>query len=107
MLASTLLALLPLLAAPVAAAPTPIPVHHLQKRWNECWGYNSAGCPYSDVGSHGAVATVGRGYLELEADRQEVGTCSAYGVQILQQGGSAADCEFQRHWSGGCGGADR
>jgi len=49
-----LFALLPLLAAPVAASALPNP----HKRWNRCYGYNPDGCPFPDSGAHGAVATV-------------------------------------------------
>jgi hypothetical protein len=75
----TLLALLPLLVVPIVASPVHAP--H-SKRWNQCWGYNPAGCPFPNEGSHGAVAT-------------EVGTCSAIGVQVLKEGGSAADGETE------------
>ncbi|CAK9781151.1 gamma-glutamyltranspeptidase [Cutaneotrichosporon oleaginosum] len=69
---------LALLAGTALATPvgTQRPGHH--KRWGTCWGSNPQGCPFGDVGSHGAVVT-------------EVGTCSAIGVEIMKQGGNAAD----------------
>ncbi|BEJ16362.1 hypothetical protein CspHIS471_0509670 [Cutaneotrichosporon sp. HIS471] len=66
-----------LLAATARASPIAVR-SRVEKRWGTCWGYNPGGCPFSDVGNHGAVAT-------------EVGTCSAIGVDIMSQGGNAAD----------------
>lgn len=51
-----LLGLLPLAALGAATPLPPIPIAPPQGA--ECFGYNPAGCPYSDVGKRGAVATV-------------------------------------------------
>lgn len=66
--------------------------HTLGKRHSHCFSYNLQGCQYSDQGFNGAVATVGTLLPEqYTADKQEVGTCSEVGVDILAQGGNAAD----------------
>lgn len=50
----------------------------LDKRHATCWGDNVQGCVYGTVGSNGAAAT-------------ELGTCSEVAIDILTQGGNAAD----------------
>ncbi|KAK8847660.1 gamma-glutamyltransferase [Kwoniella newhampshirensis] len=50
----------------------------IQKRHSNCFGYNVQGCQYPIIGRNGAAAS-------------EVGTCSEIAIDILEQGGNAAD----------------
>ena len=56
-----------------------------QKRHSECFSYNVQGCQYPIVGSNGAAVS-------------EVGTCSEIAIDILEQGGNAADGEPLRRY---------
>jgi gamma-glutamyltranspeptidase/glutathione hydrolase len=75
------------LASAVQAAPA---LHRLTKRHSDCWGSNLQGCSYSTEGYSGAAVSVSLPEI-WRADDQEVGTCSSIGVDILAQGGNAAD----------------
>jgi gamma-glutamyltranspeptidase/glutathione hydrolase len=79
--------LLAILASGVEAAPA---LHRLTKRHSDCWGSNLQGCSYSTEGYSGAAVSVSLP-KRTRADDQEVGTCSSIGVDILAQGGNAAD----------------
>lgn len=82
-----------LAALAVQAAPT----QKLAKRHSHCWSTNVEGCQYDTVGKNGAVATVSSIQMHGTADSsQEVGTCSEIGIDILQQGGNAADGEWSK-----------
>lgn len=76
-----------LAASAVEAAPA---LHRLTKRHSDCWGSNLQGCSYSTEGYSGAAVSVSLSE-RTGADGQEVGTCSSIGVDILAQGGNAAD----------------
>lgn len=101
-----------LLALSVTASP--IQERDIEKRHSNCFSYNTAGCQYGTTGRQGAVATVSRGHRPdrklgiILISYQEVGTCSEIGIDILQQGGNAADGEYQcfadvlDHMADGC-----
>ena len=52
----------------------------IQKRHSDCFSYNVQGCAYPVIGKNGAAAS-------------EIGTCSEIAIDILEQGGNAADGE--------------
>jgi hypothetical protein len=62
---------------------------------DECWGYNTGGCPYKDVGKHGAVVTasrlVGRAdkIRKLERARLSVSRSSRRAAVLLMVGDMA------------------
>lgn len=89
---------LPLLSAvSTYALPT---ARHVEKRHFDCWGSNVQGCGYSTAGYSGAAVSVCPRYPHHLLSEfvwltvgKEVGTCSSIGVDIMAQGGNAADGE--------------
>ena len=68
----SLLAALPAFSAATSTLP---------RRHSECFSYNVQGCQYPIIGTNGAAAS-------------EIGTCSEIAIDILEQGGNAADGEW-------------